>query len=499
VDVERAFGLRTGNAPIDDNNLSPRASLTYDVNGDASSVIRVGGGLFYGRVPYVLGSNVSITDRPLLTLTCSGATGSELAPPDPADYGEWTSNGNENPLECAGASRITGVPEYTFWHDGFELPETFKANLGYSRRLTDRTTATLDLLASTSRKLYTVRNLNLRDAQFTIEGEGGRRIYVPEALYVPSSAAASGAGPERLRNTDFSNVYVNYNDGAARSAAASLRLDHRVSDSTSVTASYTYTRAEDNSSYSCCTATEGYRDTRVGVFGPNEIGAAGDEDRAWGPSDYVRNHVVVLSGFTRLPFGVRLSGTWRVQSGRPWSPEVQADLNGDGERFNDRPYIYRPSELPVFVPTANRGSAEDSLAFVAGERALYAELLGDYECVGDHQGGIIPRNSCRQPWFASLDLSLRKRFQTRNRQGVELSVDLFNVLNGLSSKWGRNREVTAANRNLFAPQGYDAATNQVLYQIPKTSSGEPMFGNRTEVGVSLIQQFSAQVGLRLFF
>jgi outer membrane receptor for ferrienterochelin and colicin len=489
VDAERAFGLATGVAPIDDNNISPRVSFTYDVRGNATEVIRAGAGLFYGRVPFVMGSNVGITDTPLLVVDCRGslAEGAPDAPPAPDDYGTWSPSGDDNPFTCGGAGGLGGVPEYTFWNSGFELPETLKANLGYEREIRRGTTASIDLLFSESSKLYTVRNINLRDPQFELASEGGRRVFVPAGRFAPNSAASS----DRLRNTDFANVYVNYNDGVARSVAATLNVDHRLGDSASVRASYTYSSARDNSTYSCCTANEGYRSGRYGAFGPNLIGAIGDESAGWGPSDFNREHSIVLSGTFRLPLGIRMSPKWSIRSGTPWGPEVNGDINGDGERFNDRPYIYPSDELPVFVPAT--ATPAEALAIVAAERAVYADHLAEFSCIGNYVGQIIPRNTCRQPWFNQLDLTLRKRFPTAGHQSVEVNVDLFNVMNGLNKKWGRNVSVATTRRNLLTPQQYNAATGEIEYTVPAT------FGDRRQIGTALLMQFSAQLGVRYYF
>src|SRR5688500_10024834 len=355
VDAERAFGLETGIAPIDDNNISPRVSFTYDLKGDATQLIRLGAGLFYGRVPCVMGRNVASTDTPLRVVECRGSLSAVPIPPDippdVSDYPSWAASGEDNPFGCGGAGGVGGVPEYAFWNSGFEIPETIKANIGYERQLRPGTLASIDLLFSESSKLYTVRNINLRDPQFELDGEGGRRVFVPAGRFAPSGAA----GTDRFRNADFASVYVNYNDGIARSFAASLNVDHRLTDSSAVRASYTYTRAYDNSTYSCCTANEGFTGQRYGALGPNVIGGIGDEARGWGPSNFTREHTIVLSGTFRLPFGIRVSPKWSIRSGTPWGPEVSGDINADGVSFNDRPYIFRPEELPVFVsPSAGK-------------------------------------------------------------------------------------------------------------------------------------------------
>lgn len=488
IDVERAFGVETGIAPVDNNNVSPRLSMVYDLDGDGSSVVRGGAGLFYGRVPYVMGGNVAITEQPLLVIDCRGsfAEGEGTAPPDPRQYGTWSTSGAENPSSCFGKSSLTGVPEYSFWNSSFELPETWKFNAGYERRIGNGTRASLDVLYSTTRKLYTVRNLNLRETQFTLDSEDGRQVFVPAGSFNPSQ----GAGSDRLRNTDFSNVYMNYPDGVARAMSATFEVQQRLLSDIDLRGSYTFTRAYDNSSFYCCTSNEGYRTPRIGALGPNFIGEPGDERAAWGPADFVRNHTVVLSGSKTLPWGFQMSSIWRIQSGTPWGPEQGGDLNGDGERFNDRPFIFRPENLPVSTGTAT-GSTADSI--VAANRARYADFLANNECIGNYVGQIIPRNTCRQPWFNRLDVSLRKRIETTRGQSLQLYVDMFNVLNGLKSTWGQYHAISAANRDLLLPQQYDPASGNILYTVPTN------FGDTRALGANLLLQFSTQLGLRYSF
>jgi hypothetical protein len=130
---------------------------------------------------------------------------------------------------------------------------------------------------------------------------------------------------------------------------------------------------------------------------------------------------------------------------------------------------------------------------IAANRQRYANYLNDYDCIRENVGRIMRRNACEQPWRNSLDMSLRKRFDLRDRRGVELSVDMFNVLNGLNKDWGKYETVSAARRNLLAPSSYNSTTNQIEYTVPTT------FGDKTQVGTNLLLQFSTQLGLRVYF
>lgn len=498
VDVERAFGFRTGFAPTDKNNISPRLALAYDMRGDGSSVLRGGAGYFYGRVPFVLGGNVLQTELPIVEVICTGSIldGDPDAPPSPMGYSNWAVDGSDNPTGCAGDITASGVPTYTFWQEDFEYPETFKANVGYETLVGENSQVSLDLLYSKSTNLYTVRNLNLRPVQFTLPGEADRQIFTPASQFDPTSSASA---PSQVR-TDFGQVLVNFNDGRAEAFTATLDGAHRFTDAFQLRGSYTYTRAFDNSNYSCCTASGGFSDPLVGAFGPNDIGGAGDFDKAWGRSDFSRTHTFIVSGSADLPYGFELSGIWRSNSGRPWTPAVGGNINGDGVRFNDRPFIFAPDDLPLQAT----GDA------AAEQRATYSQLLADNPCVGDHVGEILERNTCTFPWQHQLDMRLTSGFGTVAGQRAEVQVDFFNVLNGLGRLFcdesdenvdftsgacglGRVTGVFGSDQNLLEARGFDSDGNRVLYEVGDSFFTEDVLGS------NLILQFQMQIGVKYFF
>jgi|GEM_PF-856161 len=499
LDIERSFGFPSSVAPEDNNNISPRLSLAYDLRGDGSSVVRGGMGYFFGRVPLILGGNVLGSQRPVFNLTCAGDIGDPDAPPSPLDYPNWSPGGLDNPTSCAGgASQLSGVPSYTVWSPDFEYPETFKANLGYEGFVLDRTRISLDLLYSRSTNLFTVRNLNLREPQFVLASEGDRRVYSPAGQYGPGAANTLGS---RLFS-DIGDVFVNYNDGVSESWVGSVEAQHNLSEDLRVRGSYTYTRAYDNGSLSCCTSSGMFAEPLIGQFGPNDLGGFGDENRAWGPSDFVRNHAFVFSGEVDLPLDFKVAAIWRIQSGRPYTAAVSGDLNGDGVRFNDRPYIFGVNELPLTAPD---GSVEE-----LEQRRAYAALLANNECIGDYVGQILPRNTCRTPWTNLLDMRVTKYFETWGDQRAELQLDLFNVMNGLGNLfcsdddfeddptdgacgWGRITTVSGADTNVYFSPTYDESANVVRYEVAEN------FGREGFLGSNLLLQFQAQLGFKYYF
>jgi hypothetical protein len=511
LDIERAFGFPSSTAPTDNNNISPRLQVAYDLNGDGSSVVRAGAGYFFGRVPLVLGGNVLGSQRVVLGLDCTGDVGGDPgnpiegdAPPDPRDYGSWGSDGLNNPTGCAEGGSLAGTPSYTIWHEDFEYPESFKANLGYEGFVGPATKVSVDLIYSRGTNMFTVRNLNLQDAQFTLTNEDGRRIYSARGVFGPAAANTLGS---RVY-TDMGDIFVNYNDGRSTSTSATFEAQHNFSDRLRVSGSYSFTRAFDNASLFCCTSISNFTDPMIGAFGPNELGTFGDEERGWGPSDFSRDHAFVFSGSTELPFDFELAAFWRLQSGRPFTPEVSGDINGDGVRFNDRPFVYAVADLPL---TAADGSVEEF-----EQRQLYATHLANNECVADHVGEIIPRNSCRTPWLNLLDMRVTKFFEAFGDHRAEIQLDLFNVMNGLGNLlcsddefsddpsdgpcgWGRVTTITGANRNILVANSFDAGDpldpddDTIVYQVSDD------FGTETVVGTGLLLQFQAQIGFKYYF
>lgn len=474
--VEAAFGIRTGVVP-DFSGISPRLAFTYDLTGgDLRRNLHGGIGLLTGRAPTVIAGNAFQTERPLLSVLCTGADVPTI------DIADMLSDplGNRNPFACRSGGAPTGRPEYTTFDPDFELPQTLKANVGYEHALSRGTSASVDLIYSDTRHNFSVRNLNLRAAQFTLGAEEGRPVFVPAAGWNPASAPGIAA---RTANAAFASVFYNISEAEARAFNAALTLDHRISRALQVSASYAYNRSYDNSSFSCCTSQEGFQSAPT-AGNPNFIGDPGDSRKGtWSPTDFENRHIVVANFLWRAPFKVRVNGVVRSQSGTPWTPVVNGDVNGDGVLFNDRAMVSR--DLQFATPA---------------DRDRFEAILDDRECIRDQLGHVAERNSCRNPWWHSVDLRLAKEITTFRRQHAEIMVDMFNVLNGLNSDWGRLM-VVGNNNSLLTAKSYDPATGKIVYSVnydPSAAQGRRGFGELQPAGFNPYQ-FQAQIGIRYVF
>lgn len=479
--VEAAFGKPTGSIPSL-SGISPRASLTYDVAGDQRTVLRGGAGLVTGRPPSVLVGNVFQTERPLLSVFCTGSN----IPTIDLKYFASAPAGEYNPAACRSGAAAAGTPEYSIFDPNFKVSQTLKANVGLERIVNAATSVKVDLLFSSTRHNFTAQDINLGAQKFALASEAGRPVFVPAASYDPRRAAVQS---QRVRNPAFARVYNVTSDGVGRTFTSQFEMARKLGSRLNLNVAYAYSRAYDNSTVSCCTGVEiwgvqnqgGAAPVVASAGDPNFIGGVGDDEKGtWGPSSYDLRHVVTANAVYEAPLGFQLSGILRLQSGTPWTPIVNGDVNGDGILFDDRAMISR------------------NLAFKSSaDLDKLNTLIGRFACLGDQLDHIAKRNSCRSPWFNSLDLRIARTFSTIRGQRADLLIDLFNVLNGLNNDWGQFRTVEGPSQNLLKVEGYDAASGKVIYSVNYDPAAKPgvNFGDPRPLTLRLYQ-FQAQIGVR---
>jgi hypothetical protein len=79
----------------------------------------------------------------------------------------------------------------------------------------------------------------------------------------------------------------------------------------------------------------------------------------------------------------------------------------------------------------------------------------------------MSRNSCRNPAIVTLDARLAKILGERTGRGLEVGLDVFNLLNLLDRDWGLVREASGRELlELLPVAGWDAAANRPRYTVP---------------------------------
>jgi hypothetical protein len=166
-------------------------------------------------------------------------------------------------------------------------------------------------------------------------------------------------------------------------------------------------------------------------------------------------------GTINYPFtlGLELTAFGRMTSGSPFTPMVNADINGDGAR-NDRAFLFDPAV------------ANDPVV-AQGMSTLLSTVPGSVRsCLTRQLGGVATRNSCIGIWQPSLDLQLnwRPNLLGLNRR-LAVSFLTVNFLGGLDQLvhgsnnlrgWGQFR---GQDNTLLYVRGFDPVTNAYKYEV----------------------------------
>src|SRR2546427_5362009 len=93
-------------------------------------------------------------------------------------------------------------------------------------------------------------------------------------------------------------------------------------------------------------------------------------------------------------------------------------------------------------------------------------FLESEPCLRRERGRIAARNSCRNPWFGTLNARVTKEVPTVSGQSLELTADVYNVLNLINRQWGQSRVTTPDIRApMLSLVGYDASAGRGIYRL----------------------------------
>jgi outer membrane receptor protein involved in Fe transport len=472
------LGIRNDIQPSDHNNVAPRFGFAYDPGANGRQLIRGGTGLFYGRAPYVLyGNTLSNTGLTQLDLNCQGATRA----PQP-NLPAYAQDASTIPTTCVGGGvAAPSKASPVLFSSDFHQTQAWKTNLAYDRLIVENWRLTLEGVYTKTTHDYVVQDANFNATQkFTVEG--GIPVY-QAAASIPTTG--TNAGRPTIDSTrldrNFNNVFVQSSLGEAKSTQGIIQLSG-ITRWGGLLASYTYDRTRDFNSSSCCIA-GGDLFNSLRTFGnPNDFASQ------YARAAYSRTHSIVFSPTFNLPYGFQVSGIYRGYSGLPWTPAYGSDINGDGVA-NDRLYVPTDAELAGYQFFQSAAQGLDS----AVQRAQFTAALQGNACLASHRGEVIARNACENPWQNILDARVAKRFETVRGQGLELSVDFFNLLNGLRSSWGQRNEVQGTNTAALSARNFNPATQRYVYQYNTN------FAKEEPSAFGLSQQFQVQLGARYTF
>jgi hypothetical protein len=448
--LDAALGVESGAAPAR-IHVSPRFGFSYTYSRDkengngtnqspvgrfyrtTTGVIRGGIGEFRDLLrPGILADASASTGLPggTTTLSCVGSAVPVV------DWESFASSSSAIPTQCLDGSGALAerAPAVTLISTDYDTPRSWRASLDWSTNLMKGLLFRAGTLAS-----YDLSQPGTFDANFagrqqlTLANEASRPVFV-SALGIDQASGAVSAAESRTSN-NYGRVATRVSDLRGYGGQLTLGLSPDV-----------FKFRTRFSFYSSLGYTLQWSKRQFRGF--DGAGFGDPRTKEWAPSSNDARNVFVLTG----GIGHQKTGTFtlfaRFQSGLPFTPIVQGDINGDG-RGGDRAFVPDPAK-------------ESDAAVASSMRSLLGNTSDNArECLSASLGAAAGRNSCRGPWTQSLNLQWRPPMPSKWGGRVVPVVYLQNIL-------GRSQ----ANPDpvLLVPRGFDRNASQFKYDV------NPRFG-----------------------
>ncbi|MBT9391548.1 carboxypeptidase regulatory-like domain-containing protein [Hymenobacter sp. NST-14] len=416
---------------------SPRLGFNYSVEGDYTTQLRGGTGIFTGRIPFV-----------------------------------WISNQ---------ASNSQFDPGYTFQINGtsrdFKFPQVWRSNLALDQELPGGVVATLEGIYTKDLNAAIHRNYNLVTPTERAAGADDRLIYPAAGPRITPGFTGPDGGFSFLDAGVI--VLENTRKGYQYSLTGQLKKDFR--NGLYVTTAYTYSRAKDVTSNPGEIAADAFQRNPV-------VGNANNPQLAF--SDFGLQHRIIGAAGKRFAYAdeklaTTISFFFEAAQGNRFTYTYAGDMNRDGIFGNDLVFVPASQDQIRLVDYTN---AAGTVVSADQQWQQLNAYIGQDKYLSSRRGQYAERNGNLSPWYTQLDMKLLQDFSLLagdKKHTFQLSFDIQNLGNLISSDWGVRQ--TVANNRPIEFVGYQGTVPTYQFR-----GGNQTFLNNT----NLDSRWRAQIGLR---
>ncbi len=455
-------GRSTSEVPNGNVMISPRLGFNAALDEDRTTQIRGGTGIFTGRNPFVwLSNQYSNTGMTFTRIDCAVWWGCT-----PPPFTGETSN-----LPNVPGAQIE-TTEIDLTDTDFKFPQAWRTTVGIDRALQDNLILTVE-------GIYTknVNDILYQDLSLVREGRtsDGRVLF----------------SRDRVSREFSPGVFLLDNTSLGRQIQFTTQLQKRFGGdfmpNTFGSISYTWTDATDVNSGTSSRAISNFQYNEIGVD-PNNPGE--------GTADFEIKHRFVASLSHRINWGEN-SGTtftafYEARSGRPFNWTYFGDANNDGRRFND--LVFVPGQDDAIFQTECGG---------CGTYAEWDQMVNNVEGLRAFRGGIVERNSSREPWVRNLDLRIAQDipFAGLGSRRIRVTLDFVNVGNFINEEWGRQRYAQFGAQTILSFRGYDQDTGKPIVRFYQDDENGDGVLNEEDIFQTdnLLSRWAIQLGARISF
>jgi hypothetical protein len=434
--------------------FSPRLGFNWNVTGDRRTQVRGGTGIFTGRVPFVWVGNV---------ISNPGAN-PNLFPTGPV-------------RPTSDDATLAQSFDLNAMVSDFRWPQTWVTDVAIDQQLGAGFLGTVELIYGNDLHNVFVRNADLVRPVRTLAD--GRPYY-------------GGAGANELNPDGGAGIYVLDNTSEGHNLNITGQLRKTFDFGLNATLGYSFTEAKNNLKSTEIASVLWQNQPVQGDPNNPELSHSefGQKHRIVGGATYVKSWSPSLRTSIGLFVEVAQGNRFAGAGGNRYSFIYSGDVNGDGTGGNDLIYIPRDQGEITF---ADCPTGCGSNVTPAQQWAAFDAFIQQDDYLRGHRGQIAERFGALNPWYNNVDLRILQDFAFGDvtRHNFQVSLDVLNIGNLISSDWGVRKVASAAATSPLRLTGFDA-------------NGEPVF-NFTGPAETFIDdptvfsRWRAQLGLRYFF
>jgi hypothetical protein len=310
------------------------------------------------------------------------------------------------------------------------IPVVYKANMSYSRFITNNLKLGATFYATLARNNYMYVDRNMVDEPFIrLSNEGNRGVYVPTVNDNGTNDWTKGR-----KSTNIGRVLELNSEGKVNQFAIVFDGTWRYFRDGEVSFSYTWNDAKDNTTYNGDVANTATLNLMV-KDDPRDLSKMSYSDGQF-------RHKVVFYGTLPTFYGVSVGVRYSGIGGTRYSLAVNGNVNGDFVASNDLAYIFDVNDTKV---------AEKYRTAITNilNNPNASKSVKNY--IEKSMGGIAERNGGINRFNGVWDVRIAKKFIVWKKQYIELSGDIFNVENLINKTWGASKNL--GKQNIYTLNG----------------------------------------------
>lgn len=415
--------------PDNDFLFSPRVGFNWDVKGENVTQVRGGTGVFTGRFPFV-----------------------------------WLGN------------QVQGL-DFFFYQavdPDFKWPQVWRTSLGVDHKLENGIIASVDLSYTKDINGAHVQNWGLAaEPSATLNAPGDNR-----AFYTADDYANN-------------NAYVFTNSDKGRIFNATARLQKSFNNGLYTSLAYNFLDAKDVNSIEAEITGDAFD------FNPTSGNVNSD---VLSNSRYGDRHRIIGIASKKFTFfgenfPTTISTFFEYAQGGRFNYTYAGNINGDSSfQNNDLLYIPTADEINQmrFVEILADPTTGQQAITAQDQRAAFEAYIQQDDYLSENRGDYMERYGALAPWRSRWDVKFLQDFKVSKKCDniIQLSVDILNVGNLLSSNWGLVQQV--ANQSPISVVDIDDTLTPTFFFDPEQKE-------TFVYDSSLNSRWQMQVGLRYIF